>query len=551
MRLVLACVVCCPLLAQFSNLVTNDDGSVLYFSSTLRQRGTEQFAHAKLFVLDSGGLRLFRQRPLERTTSPDATWPVSTYYSMEGVALNGSGSSVAVVARRDCYGGSGCLPTPKYRSEMANREFRGRMQLSRNGRYALLGDDGSIVPFYSLVDLETGSRREWMANAGAVARYGRRRVASDGTVVVVRGGTELRVMKLDAERTISLSERSIDIVVDDAGRQAVYETETGLYAINLATEEVRLAAPRQGSGPMQASLSYDGTVLLYVIGGLPQVYVGSRRLTDDPSGVREAVLSGDGRVAYAVTGAGRLLRIAVESGRIEELIGQTPLLQTMLPTAVAGSAFTIRGRGFAQLGVSAAPSLPRELNGVKVLLDGGPVPLQTVEPERIVFQTPWEASAGTHRLEVVTGTYGFFETEGATLEVSHTPLPQFEASSDMSVSLSPYPLATRQDFSALITRANPARRGEIIHLYMTGLGPVEPAVASGEPGPSDPPARLITPLRCVFFPGEIPAEVFFAGLAPGFVGYYQVSLRIPLDAQSSNGDTLFSCGTTAWLPLED
>jgi uncharacterized protein (TIGR03437 family) len=241
----------------------------------------------------------------------------------------------------------------------------------------------------------------------------------------------------------------------------------------------------------------------------------------------------------------------VESGRIEELIGQTPLLQALLPDAVAGSAYTIRGRGLAQRGASAAPPLPRELNSVQVLLDGNPVPLQTVEPERIVFQTPWDASAGTHRLEVVTGTYGFFETEAATLQVSDTPLPQFEASSDLSVSLSPYPLAVHEDFSALITRANPSRRGEIVHLYMTGLGPVEPVVPTGEPAPSDPPARLVTPLRCVFFPGEVPAEVFFAGLAPGFVGYYQVSLRIPLEAKSSDGDTLFSCGISAWLPLKD
>src|SRR5688572_26208525 len=119
MRLAIALVGCCvPLLAQSQNLVTNDDGSVLYFSSPLRQRGSAQFAHPKLFVMDSGGLRLYMQRELERTTSPDATWPVSTYYALQFVALNGSGSLVAVIARRDCYGGSGCLPTPKIRSEL-------------------------------------------------------------------------------------------------------------------------------------------------------------------------------------------------------------------------------------------------------------------------------------------------------------------------------------------------------------------------------------------------------------------------------------------------
>src|SRR5688572_6231026 len=122
MRLAVLSIICCaPLAAQFDNLVTNDDGSVLYFSSTLRMNGTTQLPHRKLFVIDSTGLRLFKQRVLERTTSPDATWPVSTYYSMEAVALSGDAQTVGTIARRDCYGGSGCLPTAKFRTEVGDK----------------------------------------------------------------------------------------------------------------------------------------------------------------------------------------------------------------------------------------------------------------------------------------------------------------------------------------------------------------------------------------------------------------------------------------------
>jgi uncharacterized protein (TIGR03437 family) len=102
----------------------------------------------------------------------------------------------------------------------------------------------------------------------------------------------------------------------------------------------------------------------------------------------------------------------------------------------------------------------------------------------------------------------------------------------------------------------------VVHLYMTGLGPVEPAVESGAPSPSNPPARLRLPLSCHFAPKDIytpetTPEVLFAGLAPGFAGYYQLTIRIPDDVSIMYGDALIGCGfpdpgsgTNAWIPME-
>jgi uncharacterized protein (TIGR03437 family) len=99
----------------------------------------------------------------------------------------------------------------------------------------------------------------------------------------------------------------------------------------------------------------------------------------------------------------------------------------------------------------------------------------------------------------------------------------------------PYPLATHSDLRSPVTPASPARPGEIIPLYMTGLGPVDPPVATGAPGPSEPLASLVLPLRCSF-PGSenTPApEIVFAGLAPGLIGSYLVSLRVPQETRST------------------
>jgi uncharacterized protein (TIGR03437 family) len=113
-----------------------------------------------------------------------------------------------------------------------------------------------------------------------------------------------------------------------------------------------------------------------------------------------------------------------------------------------------------------------------------------------------------------------------------------------------------------VTPENRARSGEIIHLYMTGLGPVDPPVETEAPSPSNPPARLRLPLSCRFagddrFMTEQAADILFAGLAPGFAGYYQVTIRIPDDLYTRDGDALIGCGFVnpasggyAWIPIE-
>jgi uncharacterized protein (TIGR03437 family) len=572
--LITALIGCAPLLGQFDNLVTNDDGSVLYFSSPLRMRGTRQVTHRKVFVLDSAGLRLHMQRELQRTSSPDATWPVSNYHSLESVAIDGDGSMVGVIARRDCYGGSGCLPTPKFRTELHGREFRARMSLSRNGRYALLWGDGALAGANSLVDLQTGRIETWLASPAWYGRYGRRFVSSNGTAVFPwRGG--LRMLRFDEDKTFPLAAGAVDIAIDDEANTAVYQNAEGLQAIDLETGQTRRLAAGAMAITMQPSISNDGRVALFLgsTGKEPQMFTinsdgnGLRQLTSDESGIREIVMSGDGRIAYAVTASGRLLRVDVGTAAVEEVIGQTPSLErvdsAITPYPVPGSAFSIQGRGLARAPASAGPPLPLSLNGLELLLDGRPLPLQSVEPERVVFQLPWETGLGGHRLEVRTAADPYFENETVEFEIRHLLWPQFERAveGERSVAGSTYALAAHGDFSAVITRANPARPGEIIHLYMTGLGAVEPFVATGEAAPSDSLARITSPVSCTFAPPDVAtsertADILFAGLAPGFAGYYQVTIRVPEDVPIMHGDSLLACrppGTftsdSGWVPM--
>jgi uncharacterized protein (TIGR03437 family) len=86
------------------------------------------------------------------------------------------------------------------------------------------------------------------------------------------------------------------------------------------------------------------------------------------------------------------------------------------------------------------------------------------------------------------------------------------------------------DFTPLNTYSNFAKPGEILILYMTGLGPASPPIATGQAAPPDRLSDVQFPLHCVWDSvngaGQT-ADIQFAGLAPGTVGVYQVNIAAP------------------------
>jgi len=95
----------------------------------------------------------------------------------------------------------------------------------------------------------------------------------------------------------------------------------------------------------------------------------------------------------------------------------------------------------------------------------------------------------------------------------------------------------------LVTSSNPARRGEMLSLMATGLGPTVPRVDFGQPFPSSPPAAVNSPVQ-ITVNGQRSQVRRALGVART-VDTYDVEFQVPRDIAA--GEALVQL-TAAWIP---
>jgi uncharacterized protein (TIGR03437 family) len=77
----------------------------------------------------------------------------------------------------------------------------------------------------------------------------------------------------------------------------------------------------------------------------------------------------------------------------------------------------------------------------------------------------------------------------------------------------------------LVTATNPVHRGDILTIYLTGLGAVNPPVNDGSAALANPLSEtVITPSVQI---GGSNCPVLFSGLVPGYVGLYVINASVP------------------------
>jgi len=206
--------------------------------------------------------------------------------------------------------------------------------------------------------------------------------------------------------------------------------------------------------------------------------------------------------------------------------------------AVFGDQFT--------LGALAYPSglpLPTNVNGTQVLVNNIPAPLYFISNGQIDFEVPFEVRPGPTTVQVIrNGQQG--NLIAANIAAS---APRF-----LLLNGGPYAVLNTSDSHPVVTGtpSHPAKAGDVVIAYVIGLGQTTPAVATGTAAPGSPNLAKVPAVKVCL--GEAnpfsKADCFvpdFAGLAPTFVGLYQINITIPGGLPTGDMALYFSVGDVA------
>jgi uncharacterized protein (TIGR03437 family) len=189
-----------------------------------------------------------------------------------------------------------------------------------------------------------------------------------------------------------------------------------------------------------------------------------------------------------------------------------------LPVELAGARFVFTPGGAALL-----PEGPPGQAGV-------PAPLFFASPGQVNLQLPWElAGSSAAQLTVVVNGLQSVPFSVPLAQVRPGVFTMDQSGSGQAAAL----IAGAGALAAplgVFPNARPARLGEHLEVFATGLGPVTNRPATGA-SPSDQLAE--TELDVTARVGGVePVAVRFSGLAPGFVGLYQVNIQLVGDLPS-------------------
>ena len=293
---------------------------------------------------------------------------------------------------------------------------------------------------------------------------------------------------------------------------------------------------QQGASPAQAvSVTSTGRTIAYNISsnvsspsGGNWLQVGSThgqtpdtvQVSVNPSGLADGVYQGS--VTLAPTEAG-LSGVTIPVTLVLGSAIQSPVILAVTnagsfhPSGAPGALMTIFGRSLSDA-VYQVPTLPlpQTLGPTSVTVNGVRVPLYYASPTQVNFQMPSGQPVGTPRIIV----------NNAALKASSPDFPVVLTAVDpgLFVTMDDRASALNQDLS-VHTVATPQPAGAIILLYLTGQGSTTPPVPDGAGAPSSPLSLVDGQVNAVI--GGKPADVVFAGLAPGLVGTTQINVRIP------------------------
>ena len=219
-------------------------------------------------------------------------------------------------------------------------------------------------------------------------------------------------------------------------------------------------------------------------------------------------------------------------------VGGVAANASAITTVAPGEVASIYGTNLSPIGAGLTgfgdvSELTTNLSGVSVTVGGVKAPLYAVFPNQINIQVPFEVAAGPQPV-IVTNAGGVSTSFNVTVAPLAPSIFDLDGKGLASI-------VKNADFS-LVTSANPAKAGDVLVIYMTGLGQTTPAVQTG--ALVVPPAGAFNNTAPVTVTiGGVTAPVAYSIASPSFAGLYQVAVTVPAGVSGAAMPVVVTSGT--------
>jgi uncharacterized protein (TIGR03437 family) len=420
-------------------------------------------------------------------------------------------------------------------------------------------------PFYTVNTDGTGVT-QLPVYSGSLAPSPQRVISAGGLVVFTSAApfgptfaasaTDVYVMNLDGTNIRNLTNFGVLSAIFSSNATISADGNTILFETNYAVNNSGVSMDRQiwavqsdgsrlrqltfGAPAGNPSISADGKIAVFQQAGA--IYSLLPLSPPPPSGARvpiasfrysvgqAPVISDDGqRVAFLLGpssfAAGAVYQVNIDGTNLHAVYAPRAISPRGVVAAAGlgvppspGALLSVYGINFSGDSITGAAGfpLPPVLGGVSVLLDGKALPMLSVSPWQINVHLPQETPVTNANFQVSFDNG--FVTPAEVVAVQATGPAVFVTDTQQAAVL-------HAGTSILADDAHPAKAGEILEMFGTGLGVTDPSVPAGQPAPVNPLAQAkITPVVSI---NNVDVQVLFAGLAPGFAGVYQVNFVVP------------------------
>jgi uncharacterized protein (TIGR03437 family) len=493
-------------LAGTGNPTFSGDGGPAINASLWTPSGVAVDAGGNVFISDSGNGRVRKINASGIITTVDGNGSFgfsgdggpatsASLYSPLGVAVDSVGNLYIADntnQRIRKVGASGTIAT-----------------VAGNGIFGFSGDGGPATS--AKLNGPTGVAVDAIGNVYIADKDNRliRQVNGSGIITTVAGGGTPGTLGDGGPATSAYLSSPQGVAIDAAG---------SFYIGDIGSQRIR----KVNSTGMIVTLAGGGAAGILGDGGLAT--------TASLSGPEGVAVDVAGNVFIADQGNNRIREVvigpSINSGGITNGAGFQP------GTVVPGGILSIFGLNFASGSNSGSGvPLPINLDGVQVLINGLAAPLFYVGTNQVNAQAPFELVSGTQASVVV-------QTNGVPSPPQTVPIVGYQPGiftlggtyGNQGAIL----LAGTSELAMAVTPgipSAPVHIGDYVSIFCTGLGLTDPPVSTNTVGPN-PPASTKTPVGVII--GDSAEIASFAGLAPGFIGLYQVNVQIPQGVSPGN-----------------